>query len=161
MLGIAGDDGGRLGALTRRLHLHEVPALVNVLRGDLSLVGPIPAPPGDGTGPATGAETSARLMRIRPGMTGLWRLLAREQLSAEEALSMDLRYVDNWSVTLDVVILCRTLRAFVAGNLVADLASTVPRQRQVDEVRSAPGDPAPLRGSGDRARRRDLSDARP
>ena len=98
----------RVGAVIRRYSIDELPQLLNVLRGDMSLVGPRPPLPGE----VDGYDTDAfRRLRVRPGMTGLWQVSGRSDLSWEESLRLDLRYVDNWSLALDLQILMRTWQA--------------------------------------------------
>jgi exopolysaccharide biosynthesis polyprenyl glycosylphosphotransferase len=103
----------RVGALLRRSSLDELPQLINVLRGDMSLVGPRPPLPEEVAGYDGDA---ARRLRVRPGITGLWQVSGRSDLSWEESLRLDLRYVDNWSLALDLSILWRTCRAVVRGS---------------------------------------------
>ncbi len=100
----------RVGAFLRRYSLDELPQLWNVVRGDMSLVGPRPPLPQEVIGYS---DDATRRLRVRPGMTGLWQVSGRSELSWEESLRLDLRYVDNWSLTLDAIILWRTWRAVV------------------------------------------------
>jgi exopolysaccharide biosynthesis polyprenyl glycosylphosphotransferase len=102
----------RLGAVLRRLSLDELPQLFNVLRGDMSLIGPRPPLPGE---VARYSRTERRRLAVRPGMTGLWQVSGRSDLSWDETVALDLWYVDNWSVAADVLIMTRTLRAVVDG----------------------------------------------
>jgi lipopolysaccharide/colanic/teichoic acid biosynthesis glycosyltransferase len=90
--------------------LDELPQLWNVVRGDMSLVGPRPSLPQEVIGYS---DDATRRLQLRPGMTGLWQVSGRSDLSWEESLLLDLRYVDNWSLTLDATILWRTWRAVV------------------------------------------------
>jgi lipopolysaccharide/colanic/teichoic acid biosynthesis glycosyltransferase len=98
----------RVGAILRRLSLDELPQLVNILRGDMSLVGPRPPLPEEVAGYG---EDALRRLRVLPGLTGLWQVSGRSDLSWEESLRLDLRYVDNWSIALDMSILWRTVTA--------------------------------------------------
>ena len=100
----------RVGAWLRRYSLDELPQLWNVVRGDMSLVGPRPPLPQE---VIEYSEDATRRLRVRPGMTGLWQVSGRSDLSWEESLRLDLRYVDNWCLTLDAIILWRTWRAVV------------------------------------------------
>ncbi|GGO75279.1 sugar transferase [Nocardioides deserti] len=100
----------RVGAVLRRYSLDELPQLVNVVRGEMSLVGPRPPLPEEVA--RYDADTRRRLA-VRPGITGLWQVSGRSDLSWEETVRLDLRYVDNWSLGLDLRILCRTVRAVV------------------------------------------------
>ncbi len=101
-----------LGAVLRRLSLDELPQLLNVLRGDMSLIGPRPPLPDE---VARYTRTELRRLAVKPGMTGLWQVSGRSDLSWDETVSLDLWYVDNWSVATDVEIMTRTLRAVVDG----------------------------------------------
>lgn len=103
----------RVGSFIRRFSLDELPQLLNVVRGDMSLVGPRPPLPEEA---AAYSKDAARRLRVRPGITGLWQVSGRSDLSWEESLLLDLRYVDNWSLMLDVTILWRTLRAVLLGS---------------------------------------------
>lgn len=101
----------RVGKFIRRYSLDELPQLINVLIGDMSLVGPRPPLPAE----VEQYEPDAlRRLHVRPGMTGLWQVSGRSDLSWEESLRLDLRYVDNWSPIGDLVILMRTFKAVVA-----------------------------------------------
>ena len=102
----------RVGSIIRRFSLDELPQLINVVRGDMSLVGPRPPLPEEVAGYD---DDAVRRLRVRPGMTGLWQISGRSDLSWEESLRLDLRYVDNWSMALDLSILWRTWRAVVQG----------------------------------------------
>jgi exopolysaccharide biosynthesis polyprenyl glycosylphosphotransferase len=100
----------RIGRTLRRFSLDELPQLFNVLRGEMSLVGPRPPLPEE---VARYAADDSRRMLVKPGMTGLWQVSGRSDLSWEETIRLDLRYVDNWSMTLDLLILWKTARAVV------------------------------------------------
>ena len=103
----------RIGATLRRYSLDELPQLVNVLRGQMSLVGPRPPLPSE---VATYADDVRRRLLVKPGMTGLWQVNGRSDLKWDDAVRFDLYYVENWSVLLDLVILWRTLRAVRTGS---------------------------------------------
>lgn len=103
----------RVGRLLRRWSLDELPQLLNVLRGDMSLVGPRPALPSEADG--WSPELFDRLL-VRPGLTGPWQVSGRSDASFEEYSRLDLYYVDNWSMTLDLEILARTLPAIMSGD---------------------------------------------
>jgi exopolysaccharide biosynthesis polyprenyl glycosylphosphotransferase len=98
----------RVGRVLRRFSLDELPQLLNVLRGDMSLVGPRPPLPEE---VAAYPADMRRRLAVSPGLTGLWQVSGRSDLSWEEAVRLDLRYVENWSFSLDCVILARTLSA--------------------------------------------------
>jgi exopolysaccharide biosynthesis polyprenyl glycosylphosphotransferase len=102
----------RLGALLRRTSLDELPQLLNVLCGQMSLVGPRPPLPEE---VAAYDAVARRRLDVRPGMTGPWQVGGRSELSWDESLAIDLRYTDNWSLTGDLDVLARTVRAVVDG----------------------------------------------
>jgi exopolysaccharide biosynthesis polyprenyl glycosylphosphotransferase len=98
----------RVGRFIRRYSLDELPQLFNVLVGQMSLVGPRPQVADEVAGYD---DTAHRRLLVRPGITGLWQVSGRSNLTWEEAVRLDLSYVDNWSMMGDVVILARTIRA--------------------------------------------------
>ena len=100
-----------LGRFLRRASLDELPQLLNVLRGDMSLVGPRPLPVKD----ADFTGDVRRRLLVRPGITGLWQVTGRSRLSWEDSVRLDLYYVENWSISLDLAILLRTVAAVVRG----------------------------------------------
>nr|WP_203697848.1 sugar transferase [Streptomyces rubrogriseus] len=102
----------RVGAVLRRYSVDELPQLFNVLAGSMSLVGPRPPLPEESA--AYGPDIRRRLL-VKPGLTGLWQISGRSDLPWEEAVRLDLRYVEDWSLALDTVILWKTLRAVVHG----------------------------------------------
>ncbi|MFC7529092.1 sugar transferase [Actinoplanes sp. GCM10030250] len=93
------------GQKLRATSLDELPQLINVLKGEMSLVGPRPLPADDGD---YLGDVRRRLL-VRPGITGLWQVSGRSDLSWDEAVRLDLYYVDNWSLTYDLSILWRTI----------------------------------------------------
>ncbi|MGW5875523.1 sugar transferase [Nocardiopsis terrae] len=101
-----------VGAWLRRYSLDELPQLVNVVRGEMSLVGPRPPLPEEVA--QYGHDVRRRLV-VQPGMTGLWQVSGRSDLSWEESVRLDLRYVENWSLTLDIQILWKTWSAVIRG----------------------------------------------
>jgi lipopolysaccharide/colanic/teichoic acid biosynthesis glycosyltransferase len=101
-----------VGRVLRRLSVDELPQLVNVLCGQMSLVGPRPPLPDE---VAAYNQVEGRRLLVKPGMTGLWQVSGRSNLSWEETLRLDLRYVDNWSLGLDARLLWRTGRAVIRG----------------------------------------------
>jgi exopolysaccharide biosynthesis polyprenyl glycosylphosphotransferase len=103
----------RVGGVLRRYSLDELPQLVNVLRGEMSLVGPRPPLPEE---VARYPVEAHRRLLVKPGLTGLWQVSGRSDLSWEESLRLDLRYVDNWSLSMDALILWKTCRAVVTGS---------------------------------------------
>jgi exopolysaccharide biosynthesis polyprenyl glycosylphosphotransferase len=102
-----------VGRWLRRLSLDELPQLVNVLTGSMSLVGPRPPLPQE---VARYDSSVSRRLLVKPGLTGLWQISGRSDLSWEEAVRLDLRYVENWSLALDVQILWKTARAVVTAS---------------------------------------------
>jgi len=98
----------RVGKWLRRYSLDELPQLFNVVRGQMSLVGPRPPLPEE---VAQYPDDARRRLVVKPGITGLWQVSGRSDLSWEESVRLDLRYVENWSIPLDLVILLRTLSA--------------------------------------------------
>jgi exopolysaccharide biosynthesis polyprenyl glycosylphosphotransferase len=102
-----------VGAWLRRWSLDELPQLINVLLGDMSLVGPRPALPKEAA--LYGDHVRRRLM-VKPGITGLWQVNGRADLSWDESVRLDLRYVENWSLVLDLQILWKTVAAVLRGS---------------------------------------------
>jgi exopolysaccharide biosynthesis polyprenyl glycosylphosphotransferase len=103
----------KVGASLRRWSFDELPQLLNVLKGDMSLVGPRPALPDE---VARYGDHMRRRLAVKPGITGLWQVSGRSGLSWEEAFRLDLRYVDNWSIMLDLQILWKTFSAITRGS---------------------------------------------
>jgi exopolysaccharide biosynthesis polyprenyl glycosylphosphotransferase len=102
-----------IGGCLRRWSLDELPQLLNVLRGDMSLVGPRPALPDE---TARYGDHMRRRLVVKPGITGLWQVSGRSDLAWEEAVRLDLRYVENWSLALDLQILWKTGSAVFGGS---------------------------------------------
>jgi exopolysaccharide biosynthesis polyprenyl glycosylphosphotransferase len=102
----------RVGAFIRRHSLDELPQLFNVLTGRMSLVGPRPPLPLEADQFQTDAK---RRLLVRPGMTGLWQVSGRSELSWEETVRLDLRYVENWTPGMDLMIIWKTLGAVFRG----------------------------------------------
>ena len=101
-----------VGRWLRRFSLDELPQLVNVLRGEMSLVGPRPPLPSE---VAQYEDDVRRRLLVKPGITGLWQVKGRSDLSWEESVRLDLYYVENWSPALDAQILWRTATAVLAS----------------------------------------------
>ncbi len=97
----------KVGKFLRRYSVDELPQLFNVLRGEMSLVGPRPPLPSE---VSQYHDDVHRRLLVRPGLTGLWQVSGRSGLSWDEAVRLDLYYVDNWSMTSDLVILFKTVR---------------------------------------------------
>ncbi len=102
----------RIGRFLRTTSLDELPQLVNVLRGEMSLVGPRPALPEE---VAAYSPTTRRRLAVRPGMTGLWQVRGRSDLDWDQAVSLDLDYTDNITIRRDLAICLSTLRVVVSG----------------------------------------------
>jgi exopolysaccharide biosynthesis polyprenyl glycosylphosphotransferase len=100
------------GQWIRRFSIDELPQLVNVLRGHMSLVGPRPPLPLEVD---RYTLMQSRRLRVRPGMTGLWQVSGRSDLSWTESIRLDLYYVDNWSMIQDLIILARTMGAVLSS----------------------------------------------
>lgn len=101
----------RVGAILRRFSIDELPQFVNVLRGDMSIVGPRPPLPNE----VTSYDGSVyRRLYIKPGITGLWQISGRSDLSWADSVRLDLRYVENWSIATDVMIMWRTAKVMIA-----------------------------------------------
>jgi len=101
-----------VGSWLRRFSLDELPQLINVVRGEMSLVGPRPQVQFEVD---TYASDVRRRLLVKPGMTGLWQINGRSNLSWDQAVRFALYYVENWSVMLDLMILWRTARAVVGS----------------------------------------------
>ena len=102
-----------VGRFLRRSSLDEVPQLVNVLMGHMSLVGPRPAPPAE---VQRYQPWHKRRLEVCPGLTGLWQVSGRSQLTFDEMVLLDLYYIENWSPGLDFQIMLRTVPQFLFGN---------------------------------------------
>ena len=101
-----------IGKFLRRTSLDEFPQFINVLRGDMSLVGPRPPLPGE---VAQYEEWQKGRLAIKPGLTGLWQVRGRSNLSFDEGVLMDLYYIENWSLKLYFLILFRTIPAVLTN----------------------------------------------
>jgi lipopolysaccharide/colanic/teichoic acid biosynthesis glycosyltransferase len=102
----------QVGAVLRKYSLDELPQLLNVLRGEMSLVGPrmITAPELEKYGPFRG-----RLLTVKPGLTGYWQVNGRQRVSYEERVKMDIYYLDHWSLAMDIEIILKTPVKVVRG----------------------------------------------
>ncbi len=101
----------RVGALLRRLSLDELPQLVNVVRGEMSLVGPRMIAADEM--PKFGDALATRLA-VKPGLTGLWQVSGRQELAYHDRVRLDLHYIENWSLRMDLAILARTIPAVLS-----------------------------------------------
>ncbi|MFC8302308.1 sugar transferase [Specibacter sp. NPDC057265] len=102
-----------VGRILRRYSLDELPQLFNVLLGSMSLVGPRPQRDGE---VALYDEDAKRRLYVQPGMSGLWQVSGRSNLSWDESIRLDLYYVENWSLTTDIAILLKTAKAVVSSS---------------------------------------------
>jgi exopolysaccharide biosynthesis polyprenyl glycosylphosphotransferase len=102
-----------IGARLRKWSLDELPQLFNVVLGEMSLVGPRPALPDEA---ARYADHVRRRLVVKPGITGLWQVSGRSDLSWDETVRLDLRYVENWSLAVDIQILWETIKVILRGS---------------------------------------------
>jgi lipopolysaccharide/colanic/teichoic acid biosynthesis glycosyltransferase len=98
----------RVGRWLRRVSFDEIPQLINVWRGEMSLVGPRPYLPRESERMGDFAET---ILKAPPGITGLWQVSGRNELTFSQRLRLDEYYVRNWSLWLDIIVLVKTLGA--------------------------------------------------
>ena len=102
----------KIGRFIRKTSIDEIPQLVNVLRGDMSLVGPRPALAKEAS---EWPDELHNRLRVKPGMTGMWQVNGRSNSSFEEYTRLDLYYVDNWSLLTDLIIMAKTIPAVMAS----------------------------------------------
>jgi lipopolysaccharide/colanic/teichoic acid biosynthesis glycosyltransferase len=102
----------RVGRILRRTSLDELPQIFNVLRGEMSLIGPRPGLPDE---VARYDDWARRRLDVKPGMTGLWQVSGRSDLPWDESVHLDLEYVDNWDPMLDLSIAARTFGAVIGS----------------------------------------------
>jgi exopolysaccharide biosynthesis polyprenyl glycosylphosphotransferase len=102
----------RVGRFLRRLSLDELPQLINVIKGDMSIVGPRPPIPGEIAGYE---EWHKRRLAVKQGITGLWQVSGRSDLVFEEMVRFDLYYIQNWSLAMDIKIILKTIPAVLTG----------------------------------------------
>jgi exopolysaccharide biosynthesis polyprenyl glycosylphosphotransferase len=102
----------RVGRFLRRTSLDELPQLINVLRGDMSLVGPRPPVPAE---VEKYERWQRRRLSMKPGITCYWQIAGRNEVSFDQWMELDLKYIDNWSLKLDLVILVKTIPVVLSG----------------------------------------------
>ena len=102
----------RVGRILRKLSIDEIPQFVNVIRGEMSVVGPRPALPAEVD---QWTEDVHDRLRVLPGITGMWQVSGRSDTTFDEYKRLDLYYVDNWSLAHDLRIVARTFRVVVAS----------------------------------------------
>jgi lipopolysaccharide/colanic/teichoic acid biosynthesis glycosyltransferase len=101
-----------VGRFIRKHSIDELPQLVNVLRGDMSLVGPRPPLPSE---VASYEAWQRRRLSVRPGLTCVWQVSGRNQISFEQWMMLDMRYIDHWSLLQDVRLIMRTVPIVLTG----------------------------------------------
>jgi Sugar transferases involved in lipopolysaccharide synthesis len=101
-----------VGRFLRKLSLDEFPQLINVIKGEMSLVGPRPPLPEEVT---KYADWQFDRLEVLPGITGLWQVSGRSELSFDDCIRLDLFYIENWSIAYDLYILAKTLPALISS----------------------------------------------
>jgi lipopolysaccharide/colanic/teichoic acid biosynthesis glycosyltransferase len=103
----------RVGSLLRKTSIDELPQFINILRGDMSLVGPRPPLPNE---VRQYDRWQRRKLSVKPGLTCLWQVNGRNQVDFEDWMKLDLEYIDHWSLWMDAKILLKTVPAVFKGN---------------------------------------------
>jgi undecaprenyl-phosphate galactose phosphotransferase len=103
----------RIGRFLRRFSLDELPQIFNILKGEMSLIGPRPYLPTEL--PDMGAYTDI-ILSVKPGLTGLWQVLGRNEIPFRGRLKLDAWYISHWSLGLDILIFFKTFKAVLSGN---------------------------------------------
>jgi lipopolysaccharide/colanic/teichoic acid biosynthesis glycosyltransferase len=101
-----------VGRFLRKLSMDELPQLINVVKGDMSLVGPRPPLPEEVT---RYADWQFDRLEVPPGITGLWQVSGRSELSFDDCVRLDLFYIENWSIAYDLYIVAKTLPALISS----------------------------------------------
>jgi lipopolysaccharide/colanic/teichoic acid biosynthesis glycosyltransferase len=106
----------RVGSVLRRYSLDELPQLINVLRGEMSLVGPRPLQLRDSDRLLKlDSDAYSRRLQVMPGLSGPWQISGRSELSYEDMVELDLEYIENWSLLGDLWIICKTFLVVLLG----------------------------------------------
>jgi lipopolysaccharide/colanic/teichoic acid biosynthesis glycosyltransferase len=103
----------RLGRWLRRLSIDELPQFINVLRGEMSIVGPRPGRPAE---VAEYQPWHRQRLEVPPGITGLWQISGRSDVSFDEMCLLDIYYIENWTLALDLIIMLRTIPHVLFGD---------------------------------------------
>ena len=103
----------RVGRILRRFSLDELPQLWNIIKGDMSLIGPRPYLPEERSDLG---ESEVSILAVRPGLTGLWQVSGRNRLGFDQRIELDAQYVIDWSLKLDIRILARTIPVVIKGD---------------------------------------------
>ena len=103
-----------VGKFLRKSSIDELPQLINVIKGEMSLVGPRPLPLRDYAG--FSEDWHRRRVSVQPGITGLWQVNSRDHSSFDEWMKLDLDYIDQWSLLLDVKVMLKTVPALLKGS---------------------------------------------
>jgi len=101
-----------IGGFLRKSSIDELPQLFNVLKGEMSIVGPRPPIPSEVN---EYERWQRRRLSMRPGLTCLWQISGRSELDFDTWMRLDLQYIDNWSLTLDLIIILKTIPAVLSG----------------------------------------------
>lgn len=102
-----------IGKFLRKTSLDELPQLINVLLGEMSMIGPRPGLPSE---VETYDDWIRRRLHVKPGITGLWQVSGRSNLSWQDSVRLDIDYVDNWTIRSDFAIAAKTARAVIKGD---------------------------------------------
>lgn len=103
----------KLGKFLRRFSLDELPQIINVIKGDMSLVGPRPYLKKEFEDYKVSVDVQKKILSVYPGITGLWQVSGRNNLEFEDRIKLDVYYVENWSLWLDFIILLKTVKVVI------------------------------------------------